>query len=144
MITKLYQNERFEFIKGYNNKYLISNYGRVFNLHTFKFLEINMNSKGYPRVELYSGTQDGIRQRKMKFLHLLVVEHFGDCNGNTFEDMDYIDIINVDHLDKNRKNCRKDNLEIVSAHENQLRKNYTEDKLNKLLETKKINLEIIF
>jgi len=144
MRTKLFQNERFEFIKGYNNKYLISNYGRVFNLNTFSFLEINMNSKGYPRVELYSGIKNGIRQRKMEFLHLLVVEYFGDCNGNKFADMPFVDIINVDHLDRDRKNCRQDNLEIVSARENQLRKFYNADKLQNLQETKKINLEIIF
>lgn len=144
MLTKPYPKEKFKFIKGYKNKYLISNYGRVFNLNTFKFLEHNLNSVGYPRVELYNGTKNGERQRKQKFLHLLVVEYFGDCKGNTFADMSDIDILNVDHLDKNRKNCKQDNLEIVSASENQIRKFFNETKLADLQKNKKIKLEAIF
>ena len=143
MRTKHFKNEKFKFLKG-SDKYLISNYGRVFNLNSFEFLALNINSNGYPRVEIYSGINNGIRQRKQIFLHLAVVETFGDCNGNSFANMDENEIINVDHLDRDRRNCRQDNLELVTAKENQARKYYDEKKLQELQDNKKIKLDEIF
>lgn len=127
------KNEKFKFIDGYNNKYLISNYGRVFNLRTFKFLAINTNSSGYPRVELYKGKKNGIRIRNLKFIHLLVVQYFGDCNGYTFCDFyDNVGILQVDHIDKNKLHCHSSNLEIVSNKENIRRKLLPEKEREKL------------
>ena len=148
-MIKIEKDEKFKFIDGYNNKYLISNYGKVFNLRTFKFLKINKNSSGYPRVELYKGNKNGIRLRKMEFLHLLVVKYFGDCMGRTFsnKEFDNINILEVDHIDKNPMHCYQSNLQIVSNKENIRRKYIDNFERNKLIEKAKfnyINLQEIF
>lgn len=148
-MIKIEKDEKFKFIDGYNNKYLISNYGKVFNLRTFKFLETNINSRGYPRVELYKGQENKLRLRKMEFLHLLVVRYFGDCKGFTFSnpEFDDIDILEVDHIDKNPMHCYQSNLQIVSKKENIRRKyidNFERNELIKKAKADYINLREIF
>ncbi len=107
--------EKFKFLK-YSDSYLISNFGRIFSLHSFKFLIPNFNSAGYPRIDLNLN-----KKRIVKFIHVLVVEHFGDKNFNKYSDFKSSNL-DIDHLDKNRSNCRQDNLELVSHQENCKRK----------------------
>lgn len=109
--------EKFKFLK-YDDYLLISNYGRIFSLKTFRFLKFNYNSNGYPRIDIRLNGK-----RFAKFLHILVVEHFGDKNCNKYQDFNML--MDVDHIDKNRSNCRQDNLELVSHKENCLRRSKT-------------------
>lgn len=102
--------EQFVFLK-YDKTYLISNLGRIFSLRTFRFVKFNFNSSGYPRVDLRINGK-----RVIKFIHILVVEHFGDKNSNRYEDFNTP--MDVDHINKNRSDCSQKNLELVSHKEN--------------------------
>lgn len=135
---KLLKNEKFKF---YKKRYLISNYGRVFSLINFKFIKPELNNAGYSRFSLY---EKG-KKRKHVFVHLAVVELFGDYKGNTFANATKdAECITVDHLDKDRTNCRQDNLEIVTHSENCKRKFYNEEKLKSLKENRVIELSNYF
>lgn len=147
MEIKINKDEKFKFIEGFNNKYLISNYGKVFNLKTLRFQKTNLNSSGYPRVEL-SIVKNKTRIRKQEFIHLLVVKYFGDCKGQIINDsLDSINIMQVDHIDKNIMNYSQKNLQLVTNKENIRRKYIDENERKDLIENAKqsfINLAEIF
>ena len=94
------------------------------------------NNKGYLRVDL----QDEPHKHNLIFIHLMVVNVFGDCNGKIFEEAENFECLTVDHLDKNKNNCRQDNLEIVTHKENCRRKRLENNQLQKLKESRKITL----
>lgn len=122
MIIPIDANEKFDILDE-RKGYLISSYGRCYSLKTGKFLKPNINNCGYQRYDIRYVEKGKDIYRKQVFAHLAVVEHFGDCNGNTFDHMSkYIDIINVDHRDRNRFNNKQSNLQITSALVNQRRK----------------------
>lgn len=147
MENKIKKDEKFKFIENFNNKYLISNYGKVFNLKTFRFQSINYNSNGYPRVEL-GIVKNNQRIRKQEFIHLLVVKYFGDSKGQTFDDyLENINIMQVDHIDKDKTHFYQSNLELVTNKENIRRKYINEDERTDLINKGKqsyINLTEIF
>ena len=122
MIKPLDANEVFDVLDA-RKGYLISNYGRCYSLKTNKFLKPNINSNGYQRYDIRY-VENGIDIfRKQVFAHLEVVKHFGDCNGNTIENLSkFIDIMQIDHRDRNKLNNRCSNLQITSAKVNQRRK----------------------
>ena len=147
MKNKIKKDEKFKFIENFNNKYLISNYGNVFNLKTFRFQSINYNSNGYPRVKL-GIVKNNQRIRKQEFIHLLVVKYFGDSKGQTFDDyLENINIMQVDHIDKDKTHFYQSNLELVTNKENIRRKYIDEDERTDLINKGKqsyINLTEIF
>lgn len=100
--------------------YKISNLGRVYSEKTNKILKNNFNNSGYQRVELSIKNR-----RKHFFVHIKVVEKFGDCNGRRIPS--HIDTLvemglSIDHRDGNKNNNSVDNLEIVTHQENCLRR----------------------
>ncbi|MBR1984406.1 MAG: hypothetical protein IKA31_01575 [Clostridia bacterium] len=106
-------------------EYYISNLGRVYSNKCKKFLTNYINSSGYLRVGLYKNNI-----RKQRFIHMLVVEHFGDCNGNKLTPSLCPDGkltthgISIDHLNRNKYNNSQENLEIISHYENQTKWRY--------------------
>ena len=97
-------NEKFRDIKETNNKYQISNYGRVKNKNKNIVLSIK-NSKGwYLTANFYiDGKRITLRP------HRLVGKYFIRNPDNLPE---------IDHIDFNKQNCRVDNLRWVSRLEN--------------------------
>lgn len=95
--------------------YLISNKGRVYSIKRSIILKQNLNSSGYRRVTI---------GKKHIFIHIKVVELFGDCKGNHLPDGETLREfgISIDHIDGNKKNNQIENLEIVSHAENCLRR----------------------
>lgn len=109
--------ERFEeLIEGY----LISNYGRVYSLNRKKILKEFKNNSGYSRVQLRT---NGIT--KNVFIHIKVVEIFGDCNGNKLPPGNSLRShhLSIDHIDGNKKHNQQFNLELVTHSENCIRRN---------------------
>lgn len=142
MIKPIDANEVFDILDD-RKGYLISNYGRCYSLKTNKFLKPNINSNGYQRYDIRYTENGKDIFRKQVFAHLEVVKHFGDCNGNTISDMGkFIDIINIDHRDRNKFNNRQSNLQITSALVNQRRKYVPIDKIDTICDL--ISAEEIF
>lgn len=122
MIIPIDANEKFDVLDE-RKGYLISNYGRCYSLKTNKFLKPNLNNNGYQRYDIRYVKNGKDTFREQVFVHLAVVEHFGDCNGNTIDKLSkFIDIINIDHRDRNKLNNKQSNLQITSAKVNQKRK----------------------
>lgn len=103
----------------YDN-YVLYEDGRWFSLKTMKFLKPFKNSSGYERIDIFN---KGVRERV--FTHLKVVESFGDCNGNVLR-MSGKTLrsygLSVDHIDRNKHNNSRENLEIVTHRENCIRR----------------------
>ena len=122
MLVPIAVDEKFDVLDE-RKGYLISNYGRCYSLKTNQFLKPNINSSGYQRFDIRYINDGKVLFRQQVFAHLAVVEHFGDCNGNTLDKLSkYIDIVNIDHRDRNRMNNKQSNLQITSARVNQKRK----------------------
>jgi len=99
--------EEWREIDGYSN-YIVSSYGRIYSKKSDKFIKpfYGKSSKGinkYKRVRLYANGK-----AKNKFVHKLVVEHF-------VENPDPEIKLFVNHIDCNKSNNHKDNLEWVTA-----------------------------
>lgn len=108
----LYNNERIKEIENYPG-YYITSYGRVFSF-------IRGNKKEIAIIEgannyLYVHIKNDNGQFKNVSLHRLVAKHFIPNELNYPE---------VNHKDKNRKNCNVDNLEWCTRKEN-LRQSYS-------------------
>lgn len=98
--------EIFRDIKGYEGKYQITSWGRVFNVDKQKFIKLEMHDKGYLRVDLY----DKSGKRKHHKVHRLVAKAFiPNPEGKP----------QVNHLDGNNQNNSITNLEWVTNNENQ-------------------------
>ena len=102
-------------IQGYDNDYIISNYGEVFSLKLGKvrLLKLNPDSYGYLMVNLSkNGKQTSIK------IHVLVGIHFV---GLRTGEMTY------DHIDVNNQNNRADNIRLATrleqAENRNMRKN---------------------
>lgn len=94
--------EEWKEIEGYEEKYLISNFGNL--MADCKEMKRH-NHRGYERVSLY---KDG---KSEKFLvHVLVAKHF--LNDTMFDGAE------VNHIDCDKKNNHISNLEWVSGKEN--------------------------
>ena len=103
-----YDGEVWKPIEGYNNKYFVSNYGRVKSLKYSKaqLLTQRDNSNGYLRVAL---TKDG--KTKHCFTHRLVAMAF-------IHNDDPINKKTVDHIDANKHNNNASNLQWLSLGDN--------------------------
>lgn len=86
------------------NHFQVSNYGRVRNILTNHIIAQTDNGRGYLNVKLkarpYSTT---------KYVHRLVAMMFLP---------NYSEMLQVNHIDKNKKNNNLDNLEMVTDSEN--------------------------
>lgn len=102
--------ENWKFIEGYENKYLISDKGRVKSLIDNKgnkreLIRIPRKAKnGYLYLNLWKGGKS-----KTKKIHRLVAEHFIDNPDNKLQ---------VNHKDGNKLNNNVSNLEWCTAQEN--------------------------
>lgn len=139
-MIELMPGEKLEFMPkdlDPGRKYLISNFGRCFSLKSNKWLIPHPNSNGYQRVDIayFDGPKKRTYQKNV-FLHLAVVKVFGDCYGNKFDTLaKTLDVVNVDHIDKNKKNNSFTNLQIVSFQENIKRRDMTDEERLKFLKT---------
>jgi len=95
-------------INGYPN-YLIYLSGKVWSKKTKRYLKHGYDGRGYYQVSL---CKNGIA--KSHHIHRLLAEHFIENPENKEQ---------VDHLDRNRKNNKINNLRWVTRCENQQNKN---------------------
>lgn len=97
--------ETFKVIKGFEEKYKITDKGRVWSNYKQDFLKQGTNTKGYPIVYL------SINHTKQKTIavHRLVAEHFIENPENKKT---------VNHIDGNKKNNNIENLEWMTHREN--------------------------
>ena len=97
--------EIFKDIEGYEGKYQVSSWGRIWSVDNQKFLRPEINSKGYMRVDLY----DAYGMRKHHKVHRLVAKTFVE-NPYGFPQ--------VNHKDGNKQNNSFTNLEWVTDDRN--------------------------
>lgn len=97
--------EIFKDIKGYPN-YQISNYGRVWNTNTQRYLKPSPKENGYMAVNMVAING----KRKKEYLHRLVAIAFIDNPDN---------LPQIDHIDRDRSNNKVENLRWVSSSQNQ-------------------------
>lgn len=89
----------------YENRYLISPEGFIFNLANNSILQPSTNPNGYLKVGLANG--DGTHQQEL--LHILVAKHF---IPNPY------DYPEVNHKNGVKLHCEKDNLEWMTTQQN--------------------------
>ena len=97
--------ERWKPINDWEDKYAVSDTGKVKNIISGKMLPQYDNGVGYKKVHLW---RDGVGEKK-SYVHRLVAEAFIPCAGGRNE---------VNHKDGNRSNNAIDNLEWVTSSEN--------------------------
>ena len=102
-------------INGYPN-YLIYPSGKVWSKVSKRYLTISESDTGYMRVSVWKDN----KQKTLK-IHRLLAEHFIENPHNYTE---------VDHIDRNRKNNKLNNLRWVSHSQNNHNKGIRKD--NKL------------
>lgn len=103
-----------------DDNYRISNMGRWYSERKGKIIKQEPNSSGYMRVTTCEN-----RKVKHRLTHIKVIEMFGDCNGRRLPEgtTSLRELgLSIDHLDRNKRNNRQSNLEIVTHQENCLRK----------------------
>ena len=112
MLTFINPNELFFFFK---NKWLVSNLGRVYSLAKDRFLKLESNTDGYLKFMEVVSKKNELRKRKVWYVHLKVINLFGDCNGNFKNSKE---TLQVDHIDGDKQNNSISNLELVTQQEN--------------------------
>jgi hypothetical protein len=108
-------------IPGFEGYQICSDTGLVFSKKTNKWLKMRPNLSGYGRTEV---RLDG--KRKHIFNHIKVVDTHGDIYGTTLPPhcttlREFK--LSIDHLDENKMNPSKTNLELVLHSEN-VRRSY--------------------
>ena len=105
-----------EFLNGY----WISNLGRWWSSKTDRILKQTKNTAGYYKIGFR------IDGKYLNFItHIKVCEIHGDKNGNRIEPFPVTLRgvgLSIDHIDKNKRNNKQSNLEVVTHQENCLRK----------------------
>lgn len=84
------EKEVWKSIDGFNHKYFISNYGRVYSVKTKRILKPQKTKHGYLQVHLRNKSLN-----KYEYIHRLVASYFCDNHKNFNE---------VNHLDENKEN----------------------------------------
>ena len=98
--------EIFSPINGYESKYLISNFGRVYSVNNKCFMKIQIDKYGYCKINLSNGSR---KSKKWFFIHQLVAQAFIP---------NYDRLETVDHIDSNKLNNRVDNLQWMNREDN--------------------------
>lgn len=93
-------------IDGVNKKYTIDTYGNIYDIKEKKYRKPKPNSKGYLKVSFYVNGKD-----KKFFVHRLVLM--------TFNPVDGMENLQVNHIDGNKQNNYVGNLEWCTNAENQ-------------------------
>lgn len=93
-------DELFVMIPGYENRYLISNLGRVISFNSGSEMAQYVHRNGYASVKL---SKNGVH--KTHLIHRLVATAFVSNPD---------DLLEVNHKDGNKLNNRADNLEWVT------------------------------
>ncbi len=146
-MIELMNQEKMDFFKKEDDpfqNYLITNFGRVYSLKSKQWVKPLLNNYGYPRIDVNHYINKKRVYRKMVFIHIEVVKVFGDCLGQKFDkNQKNIDIIEIDHLDKNPLNSSFKNLEIVSKKENIRRRDMSDEERREFIENRYIqNIEL--
>lgn len=98
--------EQFREIKGYENLYQVTSFGRIYCIKRKRFLKPYVTNKGYARVDLYiHGT------RKHQKVHRLVAQAFIPNPDNKPQ---------INHIDFDKLNNHVENLEWCTNDENQV------------------------
>lgn len=97
--------EIYKDIKGYEGKYQITSWGRVYNVDRNVFLNPYVHFKGYLRIDLHG--KNGKREHKK--VHRFVADAFTPNPHGKLQ---------VNHKDGNKKNNSVTNLEWVTNKEN--------------------------
>lgn len=98
--------EEWKDITGYEGLYMLSDLGNVKSIYSNKILKPSANKYGYVR---FSATKD--KKQKTLRIHRLVAESFIPNPNN---------LPQVNHIDGNKLNCTKGNLEWSTDSENKL------------------------
>lgn len=113
-----YDDEIWKDIKGFENYFAISNYGRIKNLNNNKIRKPTLAKNGYLTISLWNKTK---KQRIPLYIHRLVAKHFVDGYNEC-----------VNHIDGNKLNNYFQNLEWCSlsyntkhAYDNELINNHS-------------------
>ena len=93
-------------IDGVNKKYTIDTYGNIYDIKEKKYRKPKPNRKGYLKVSFYVNGKD-----KRFFVHRLVLM--------TFNPVDGMENLQVNHIDGNKQNNYVGNLEWCTNAENQ-------------------------
>ena len=96
--------EEWRDIKGYEGRYQVSSFGRIYSCYSGICLKIHTREDGYTRVSLYKNNR-----YKSFLVHRLVAEAF-ISNPNNYTQ--------VNHKDENKQNNRVENLEWCTARYN--------------------------
>lgn len=91
-----------------NSTYEISNYGNVRHIKFKKILKLTKDRGGYSRIKI-PRKENGLKIFNNKLVHRLVVKAFDNF---------YNDLLEVDHIDRNRSNNNILNLRMVSRSDN--------------------------
>jgi hypothetical protein len=103
-MTDLREVENWKTVRGYDGKYSVSNYGRVYSIKRHRHLVPREDKDGYLRIVLWSHNK-----RKTYRVHRMVAQAWLPTD-NIYND--------VNHIDGNRKNNRVENLEWVTRNKN--------------------------
>ena len=101
--------EKWKQIEGYENRYFVSNLGRVKNVSN-KLLKITINNSGYQHTRLFNG-----KSWKWYYIHRLVAQAFIPNMTNKPD---------INHKDGNKLNNKSCNLEWVTKSENHIHLSY--------------------
>lgn len=98
-------NTQIKDISGYEGLYAITSCGKVYSYTSKKFLKPAQQGNGYLRICL---SKNNIRKNFL--IHRLVIE--------TYNPVDNMENLQVNHLDENKRNNNLNNLQWVSSKEN--------------------------
>ncbi|MBU0996623.1 MAG: HNH endonuclease [Firmicutes bacterium] len=109
------RNRKDETWKRFDEKHLLSSYGRWYSEVSKRIMKQFPNSSGYFRVKI---------GKKQIFTHIKVVEFFGDINGVDLDEITSLveNGLSIDHLNRNKKHNSIYNLEIVTHQINCIRR----------------------